>query len=266
MSYGPAKTPAEELELLQGYLQKYQTQNANLAKEIEQLKGKVNNLGKTVEEINSKSGSWDAARKIILEKMQKESKFRDDRLATLKCHLSDEERQALKDKKQAAKDEINTLAGEIKTLQETTIPALQDAYEKAKAVTAEKKKDYDKQVNLAQSDNDLLKDLATLHALIEAEYAKGNYARMYFLILEMKDALDQLGENVPDLKEYEKRVNAAATALSAATDDEAMAKADLDNANAKLESKQKELKDKTDNRRKNILASIGEADAAPTPA
>ncbi|HKQ04323.1 MAG TPA: hypothetical protein VJ464_04270 [Blastocatellia bacterium] len=265
MSHGPAKTPAEELELLQGKLQESQTQNANLAKEIEQLKSKVNNLGKTVEEINGKKGSWDAARKLILEKMEKESKFSLDRLATLKCHLSDEERQALKDKKEADKGEIDKLAGEIKTLRETTIPDLQAAYEQAKAVTAEKKKDYDKQVNLAQSDNDLLKDLASLHTLVEGEYAKGNYARMYFLLLEMKDGLDQLEANTPDLKNYEEQVNAAATAVSVAADAEAKAKADLDNANAQLDSKQKEWKDKTDNRRKNTLASIEEA-AAPPPA
>ena len=263
MSNGPARTIAEDLELLQGELQKSQTQNADLTKAIEQLKSRVTNLGKTAEEINSKRDSWDAARKTILEKMQKESKFREDRLATLKCHMSDDERQSLKDKKEAAKGEINALADEIKTLQQKTIPELQAAYEQAKAVTAEKKTDYYKHINLAQSDNDLLKDLASLHTLIEGEYAKGNYARMYFLILEMKDDLEQLGENTPELKEYEKRVNTAAIAVSDATDAEAKAKADLDNANAQVEGKQKELKDKTDNRRKNILASIGEAAAGP---
>ncbi len=252
-------TPAEELKQLQDKLDKAKAQIAALSKETDQLNSKVTDLGKTVKEIEANGSSWEADRKGIQESKDKEIKFHDDRLATLKCHLSEEESQSVNDKKKAVEDEINQLAEEIQKLQ-GEIKELQEAYGQAQGDTSDKRKNYERQRDLAKNDKAILTDLAALRALVEGDYAKGNYERMYFYILEIGDDLS--GLDVPDSKEYELRLNEAAAAVSVATGAEAKAKADLDASVAELASKQKAFSEKIAARRKDVLDSIGQTVAA----
>jgi uncharacterized protein YhaN len=263
MADTPSKTPAEELQELQADLQNAQTQNATLAKEIESLKAKITDLGKLVAEIDGKRDAWEAARKTIVEKHDKEKGFFTDKQAALELHVTPEQGDDNKKKREDAGKEIDALADYIHTLQTTTLPDLQAAYDEAKAETAAKKNDYDGTLKLAQADNDVLKDLAALHTQADSEYGKGNYLRTYFLLLEMSDGLTTLEQNTPTPDAYAQQLNDAAMALSDATDAEVKAKAELGAGTAELQSRQKELKDKSDNRRKNILAAIGEGAGAP---
>ena len=267
------ETPEQELIRLQAELAKKKDEKAEAETKIGQLEGKTGDLSKTVDEIKKKSGSWEKELISIKAKRDKEAAFREDRYDTVKCHLTDEQKKAVEAIKVAEEEKIGNLKKKIEELK-GQIAREQTAYASAQAKRAEKDAYYKSRVELAEFDNALLTDLAKLHTMIDAEYPKANYPRMYFLILEMDNDLTVLGENLPEPEQYKTMVNEAGTALSDAKNAETAAKDALEKSKKDLAASEKELieLENAEKRRKKLLEEIDkkmeeiDKPAAATPA
>lgn len=252
------ETPASELDRLNEELKKKQEGQVKTAQEIERLKSEIEELGKAVAEIDKKARDWETASKKIKEQKDAQQSFFDRERKELEATLPLYQQRVVKDAKKKGEDEVDRLrddAGKLTGEVEKKRLALAEAEKKKSA--AEQK--YKAVLNLAEADNALLKELTTIHADADAEEKKNNTLRQYFLILEGEDALGKI--DVPDVKAYTARLNAAASAASDAADAERVAKDDLANAQVALQTAQKKLGDAEKNRRQKTRAEIPENQA-----
>jgi chromosome segregation ATPase len=255
-------TPADELAKLKAELEKDQAMFADLGKEIEQLKTKVADLSKAVAEIDQKVKAWEKASAALKEQQQAQKSYFDREQKELEATLSDADKKVVTTAKTKGEDNVAQLAQQVKDLKQK-VADKQTALAKAKDTTATRQKEYKAQVELATKDDDLLKDLKTLHTDADKEEAKNNILRMYFLILEGEADLKKL--DVPEVKEYADRLNKTSAALTDATTAEQAAKAELDKAQVDLQKAEKDLGDADKSRRQTTLASIPEKSAVNAP-
>jgi chromosome segregation ATPase len=258
----PKETPAEELARLNKELGEKQAAQAKTGTEIDLLKSEITELGKAVAEIDKKANDWDAASKKIKQQQKEQQLFFDREKRELEATLSVGEKKVVTDAKTKSETDVAALAKKLDDLKKA-LPDKEKALAVAKANTDSMKEKYKAEVNLAEKDNALLKDLTTLHTDADSEEKKNNVMRQYFLILEGEDDLGKL--DVPDVKTYTDRLNKAGTAVGDAADVERAAKDELAKAQVELKKAEKDWSDAVSDRRKKALASIPENSAVIVP-
>lgn len=258
----PKETPAEELARLNKELGEKQAAQAKTGTEIDLLKSQIAELGKAVAEIDKKANDWDAASKKIKQQQKEQQLFFDREKKELEATLSANEKKVVTDAKTKSETDVAALAKNFDDLKKA-LPDKEKAVASAKANTDAMKEKYKDEVNLAEKDNALLKDLTTLHTDADSEEKKNNVQRQYFLILEGEDDLGKL--DVPDVQTYKDRLNKAGTAVGDAADAERAAKDALAKAQVELKKAEKDLSDAVNDRRKKALASIPESSPVIVP-
>ncbi len=253
----PAKSPADQLKEWTEQLVTDQSQNADLAKEIDRLKNQIADLSKTLSDIDQKTQAW--AKSVQADKQQQA-----DLAAYVKTKTKMLEATVADPKKISdAKDEATKALGDLQVALDKANKAAtekQEDWAKAKTAAADAAKSYSTYASLAAINDAILKDLASVRASADKEGAANNVARMYFLVLVMTDLLQKLDLPAPD--DYIAELNNRASALGAASQNEKLAKIAADKAAADAVQAQRTLDEARASWRQNVLDSIPNGGAA----
>jgi hypothetical protein len=258
-----AKSPTEQLKEWTQTLATAQSQNADLSKEMERLKGQIDSLAKSVSDIDQKKQAWEKGAQAAGQQQADFATYVKTKTTMLEASVADPK--TIVDAKKAALQAIADLQTALDKAT-ATVAAKQQDWADAKAAAAVKANAYNSYAGLAASNDAILKDLASLRVSADKEGAANNVARMYFLVLVMADVLNKVV--LPDPAAYTAELNSRASDLAGAGEVEKLAKIAADKASADLAQAQKNLDDAGSKWRQNVLDSIpnGGAGAAVPPA
>lgn len=253
------ETPAQELDRLKRELEGKETSQTEIGEDIKRLKDEITVLGKAVAEIDKKGKDWETAYKKIKEQQTAQKSHFDREKRELEATLPEDQKKVVTDAKAKGETEVAGLEKKVSDLNEKVAKKKIDLA-KAEAAKSAAEQKYKAVVDLAETDNTLLKDLTTIHDAADSEEKKNHILRQYFLILEGEDVLGKL--DVPDVKAYTDRLNRTGAAVADAADAERAAKDELAKAQVELQKAQKDLSDAKKERRQKTLTSIPENSAA----
>jgi hypothetical protein len=260
----PAKSPVDQLKEWTDKLVADQSQNTDLAKEIDRLKNQIADLSKTVSDIDLKKQAWTNSIQAANQQQADLAAYVKTKTTMLKATVADPK--TISD----AKDEAMKALGDLQDVLDKANKApaeKQEDWAKAKDAAADAANSYSTYASLAAANDAILKDLTSVRASADKEGAANNVARMYFLVLVMTDLLNKINLPAPD--DYTTELNNRASALSTTSQNEKLAKIAADKAAADATQAQKALDEARASWRQKVLDSIpngGAAAAAPGPA
>ena len=254
-AYKPEPTvPADELIKLKQDLENKQNDNNTLVQEIDRLKAKIADLGKTVGDIDKKASAYDEkAAGAVTDKVTTLKDYVETEKKGLACALPPGTVADVESKKTAALRKLK----DLETTLQLAIKAAHDAdtaLETAKAATATSQAAYNTIASLPGVNTEIVNDLSGLRTAAEKQDAAHNLARQYFLVLVMEDRLKKIKALTPE--EYKKQLNDAGINLAQTTVAQAIAKEAHDTAVAAQKRAEKDLADASAKWRQETLESI----------
>jgi hypothetical protein len=257
----PAKSPADQLKEWTEKLVADQSQNADLAKEIDRLKNQIADLSKTISDIDQKKQAWAKSIQAANQQQADLAAYVKTKTTMLKATVADPKK--ISDAKDAAMKGLNELQGKLDKANNEATEKQKD-WAKAKIAAADAADSYSTYASLAAANDAILKDLASVRASADKEGAANNVARMYFLVLVMTDLLKKL--NLPTPDDYTTELSNRASTLGTARQDEQLAKVASDKAAADAAQAQKALDEARASWRQKVLDNIPNGGAAAATA
>jgi hypothetical protein len=258
----PAKSPADQLKEWTDKLAANQSQNADLTRDIDRLKNQIADLSKTISDVGQKKQAWATTAETATEQQAALQTYVNTNTKMLEATVADP--QKIKDAIKQAKTGLDDLKKAVDDAN-TAATGKQGEWAKAKVAAVDAANSYSAYAGLAAANDALLKDVASLRDKTDKE-GVNNVARKYSLVLVMNDVLQAL--NLPPPDAYAAELSNRASALSAASQDEKLAKIAADKAAADAAEAQKTLDDARASWRQKLLESIpsgGAAARAPAP-
>jgi hypothetical protein len=254
------KSPADQLKEWNQALAANQSQNADLAKDIDRLKNQIASLSKSVSDVDQKTQAWTKAVQASKDQQADLAAYVGTKLPILEAGLPNAKE--VSGKKDAA---LKSLTDQQAALDAAAVAAAkkQQDWSTAKAAASDAANAYNSYANLTSANDAILKDLASLRASAEKDGAANNNARMYLQVLIMADQLKQL--NLPTTADFATELNNRTSALAAADQAEKLAKIASDKAAADVSQGQKALDAARSSWRQNVLDSLPNGGAGAPP-
>lgn len=243
--------PKNELSELTAALAKKQQDSAQVTAEIEAIKSRITDLAKITAEIDQKVTAYEKARTGLDEQRKKSEAFFNAKKQLLENTLPNE--QEILEKKNNSQKALEDLKGQLEKIN-NQMEQKQNALNAAQKDLDKKKAAYADELDRVGSVSKALKDLQELEKQADQEGDNNNFARMYFFVLEMQDALK--ASELPTPEAYRSSLERAARELGQASAAHRTAKGELDSAIAEQKAKQKELEEAAAARRQNTVASV----------
>jgi hypothetical protein len=247
----PAQSSADQLKEWTEKLGGAQSQNADLAKEIDRLKSQIADLSKTVSDSDQKKQVWANSFQSANQQQTDLASYVKTKTTMLAATVADPK--AITDAKDTATQALSDLQDALNKANKA-VAEKQEDWAKAKSAADNAADSYSTYASLAAANDAILKDLASVRASADKEGAANNVARMYFLVLVMTDLLKKL--NLPTADDYATELNNRASALGATGQDEKLAKIAADKAAADSAQAHKTLEEARASWRQKVLDSI----------
>ncbi len=244
----PAKSPVDQLKEWTDKLVADQSQNTDLAKEIDRLKNQIADLSKTVSDIDLKKQAWTNSIQAANQQQADLAAYVKTKTTMLKATVADPK--TISDAKDEAMKELGDLQDVLDKANKAPAEKQED-WVKAKDAAADAANSYSTYASLAAANDAILKDLTSVRASADKEGAANNVARMYFLVLVMTDLLNKINLPAPD--DYTTELNNRASALSTTSQNEKLAKIAADKAAADATQAQKALDEARASWRQKVL-------------
>lgn len=255
------ETPEQLLERLKRELAQHESNIGSLTKERDNLKGNVETLSKTVDEIKKAAAAYGPMRPDLDAAARKLFTHYEAEVKGVEANLGA--------KKQKVLDSIGTVDAAIKQQKEQVVPEAEKRASKAareadeaKAAAEQAQKKYDAVKALPKTLGDNVKKLKDLEDKAEAFDRQTKSASEYVALLEQKKVFGETlvpttdpndEEHLPTPEQYAKMLSDAARELDAARVVERDKKQAADAAAADLKREQAALKALEDNRVADIL-------------
>lgn len=251
-----AIAPGEELKQLQADLENNQAAAAA-------IKARIADLTRTAGDIEQKNKDFEKAAAATAKTAEQLTEFFECKKKVLEQKVAKDD---IKAKKALAEGERKKKEDAAETAAKIVREQKEPALAAAKAKTAAKQKTFDEVAGRRARNAEILKELEALRAAVEKQ--TDNPSRAYFLLLVMKDRLDELKLTKP--ADYAAELNAAGAELAEAVKQQRAAEQGLEQAKATEKQTAQAYQDAKAKFLENALATIpagttstGSGDNAP---